>query len=60
VGAAPESLTKKLPLSLGLQGIRERVRLLNGDVTITTRKKEGFRLDARMPAQHPESPWEAS
>ncbi|EJO32400.1 sensor histidine kinase [Achromobacter marplatensis] len=60
VGTAPESLTKKLPLSLGLQGIRERVRLLNGEVTINTNKKGGFRLDAQMPAQHPESPWETS
>ncbi|WP_258127636.1 PAS domain-containing sensor histidine kinase [Achromobacter anxifer] len=60
VGAAPDSLAKKLPLSLGLQGIRERVRLLNGEVTIHTRKKGGFRLDARMPAQPPESPWEAA
>ncbi|MGE8612692.1 MAG: PAS domain-containing sensor histidine kinase [Achromobacter veterisilvae] len=57
VGAAPESLAKKLPLSLGLQGIRERVRLLNGEVTINTRKKGGFRLQVRMPAQPPESPW---
>ncbi|KAG1546882.1 hypothetical protein G6F50_013590 [Rhizopus delemar] len=60
VGTAPESLTKKLPLSLGLQGIREPVRLLNGEVTINTNKKGGFRLDAQMPAQHPESPWETS
>nr|WP_314361805.1 PAS domain-containing sensor histidine kinase [uncultured Achromobacter sp.] len=60
VGATPESLTKKLPLSLGLQGIRERVRLLNGEVTINTRKKGGFRLHADVPAQHPESPWEES
>ncbi|NMK46454.1 PAS domain-containing sensor histidine kinase [Achromobacter sp. Bel] len=60
VGAAAESLTKKLPMSLGLQGIRERIRLLNGEVTINTRNRGGFRLDAQMPAQHPESPWEAS
>ncbi|MDH1300482.1 MULTISPECIES: PAS domain-containing sensor histidine kinase [unclassified Achromobacter] len=60
VGAAPESLAKKLPLSLGLQGIRERVRLLNGEVTIHTRKKGGFRLHAQMPAQPPESSWEAA
>ncbi len=59
VGATPESLAKKLPMSLGLQGIRERVRLLNGEVTIHTRKKGGFRLGVRMPAQPPHSPWEA-
>ena len=56
MGATPESLAKKLPMSLGLQGIRERVRLLNGEVTIHTRKKGGFRLGVRMPAQPPHSP----
>ncbi|MEN4919035.1 PAS domain-containing sensor histidine kinase [Achromobacter spanius] len=60
VGATPESLAKKLPMSLGLQGIRERVRLLGGEVTINTRKKGGFRLDVGMPAQQSASQWEAS
>lgn len=60
VGATPESLAKKLPQSLGLQGIRERVRLLNGEVTIHTRKKNGFRLEVRIPVRQPESQWEAS
>ena len=60
VGAAPDGLTKRLPMSLGLQGIRERVRLLNGDVTINTRRKGGFRLEVHMPAQHAEASWEAS
>ncbi len=60
VGASPESLAKKLPLSLGLQGIRERVRLLNGEVTIHTRKKDGFRLHAQMPAQPREPRWETT
>lgn len=58
VGTTPDSISKKLPMSLGLQGIRERVRLLNGEVTITTRKHGGFRLEARMPAQHPDLPGE--
>lgn len=58
VGAAPESLAKKVPLSLGLQGIRERIRLLNGEVTIHTRKKGGFRLEARIPAHPVEPSWE--
>jgi len=60
VGTAPETLAKKLPLSLGLQGIRERVRLLNGEVTIHTQKRAGFRLHARVPAHPPESGWEAA
>ncbi|MNT77389.1 sensory histidine kinase UhpB [compost metagenome] len=60
VGATPESLAKKLPMSLGLQGIRERVRLLGGEVTINTRKKGGFRLDVGMPAQQSASQWETS
>ncbi len=59
VGSAPASLARKLPLSLGLQGIRERVRLLNGDVNITTRKKEGFRLEVSLPAQPALPLWEA-
>lgn len=58
VGATPESLTRKLSFSLGLQGIRERVRLLNGDVSITTRRQGGFRLKATLPAQPPQPPWE--
>lgn len=60
VGATPESLARKLPMSLGLQGIRERVRLLNGEVTIHTRRKGGFRLEVWMPARQPEPHWEAS
>ncbi|SIT30931.1 PAS domain-containing sensor histidine kinase [Achromobacter sp. MFA1 R4] len=60
VGATPESLAKKLPLSLGLQGIRERVRLLNGEVTIHTRKKGGFRLEVWIPARESDTPWEAT
>ncbi|MCW3152892.1 PAS domain-containing sensor histidine kinase [Achromobacter spanius] len=58
VGTTPDSISKKLPMSLGLQGIRERVRLLNGEVTITTRKQGGFRLEARMPIHHPDLPGE--
>lgn len=58
VGATPESLTRKLSFSLGLQGIRERVRLLNGDVSITTRRQGGFRLKVTLPAQPPQPPWE--
>ncbi|TAM86798.1 MAG: PAS domain-containing sensor histidine kinase [Candidimonas sp.] len=60
VGAAPERLAKKPPLSLGLQAMRERVQLLDGDIAISTREKGGFRLDAHIPVQPPESPWEAS
>lgn len=59
VGAAAASLARKLPLSLGLQGIRERVRLLDGEVSITTRKKEGFRLEVSLPAQSTRPAWEA-
>lgn len=59
IGATPESLTRKVPFSLGLQGIRERVRLLNGDVSIMTRRKGGFCLKATMPAQPAQPPWEA-
>ncbi len=59
IGASPESLTRKVPFSLGLQGIRERVRLLNGEVSITTRKQGGFRLKATLPAQPAQPPWEA-
>lgn len=58
VGTTPDSIAKKLPMSLGLQGIRERVRLLNGEVTITTRKQGGFRLEAKVPAEHPTLPGE--
>ncbi|CAB3831357.1 MAG: sensor histidine kinase [Achromobacter mucicolens] len=60
VGATPESLAKKLPLSLGLQGIRERVRLLGGDVSVHTRRKGGFRLEVRIPVRPPDSQWEAT
>lgn len=56
VGATPESLTRRVPFSLGLQGIRERVRLLNGDVSVTTRRKGGFRLQATLPAQPAQPP----
>lgn len=59
VGATAESLTRKVPFSLGLQGIRERVRLLNGEVSITTRRKGGFRLKATLPMHPTQPPWEA-
>ena len=45
----------------GLQGIRERVRLLHGDVSISTPRNGGFRLKAALPAQSPQPalpPWE--
>ena len=45
----------------GLQGIRERVRLLHGDVSISTPRNGGFRLKAALPAQPPQPalpPWE--
>ncbi|WOB76840.1 PAS domain-containing sensor histidine kinase [Achromobacter xylosoxidans] len=60
VGATAESLTRKVPFSLGLQGIRERVRLLNGEVSITTRRKGGFRLKATLPMHPTQPPWEAT
>ena len=61
VGATPASLARKLPHALGLQGIRERVRLLHGDVSISTPRNGGFRLKAALPAQSPQPalpPWE--
>lgn len=54
VGATPASLARKLPHALGLQGIRERVRLLHGDVSISTPRNGGFRLKAALPAQPPQ------
>ena len=50
VGATPASLARKLPHALGLQGIREQVRLLHGDVSISTPRNGGFRLKAALPA----------
>ena len=61
VGATPASLARKLPHALGLQGIREQVRLLHGDVSISTPRNGGFRLKAALPAQSPQPappPWE--
>ena len=60
VGATPASLARKLPHALGLQGIRERVRLLHGDVSISTPRNGGFRLKAALRNRHsrPLPPWE--
>ncbi len=53
VGALPERLAKGVPKRLGLLGMRERVRLLNGSVSIHTRPGEGLRLEVLVPLEQP-------
>lgn len=55
VGATPERLAHAVPKSLGLQGIRERVRQLNGSVTIQSSAHGGLCLEARLPGNPPDA-----
>ncbi|MBV2179861.1 MAG: PAS domain S-box protein [Castellaniella sp.] len=54
-GTTPEHLASALPKRLGLLGIRERVRLLNGTVSIHTRPDQGLRLEVVVPLDQPTS-----
>ncbi|CAM3912150.1 PAS domain S-box protein [Castellaniella denitrificans] len=56
MGTTPEHLARALPKRLGLLGMRERVRLLNGTVSIHTRPKGGLRLEVLVPLEQPGSP----
>ena len=56
IGSTPEHLAKALPKRLGLMGMRERVRLLNGTVSIHTRPNGGLRLEVRVPLEQPPQP----
>lgn len=51
VGTTPEHLASALPKSLGLLGIRERVRLLHGTVAIHTNTGKGLKLEVQVPLQ---------
>ncbi|CAM5209829.1 histidine kinase OS=Castellaniella defragrans OX=75697 GN=HNR28_000114 PE=4 SV=1 [Castellaniella defragrans] len=53
VGTTPERLAQALPKRLGLLGMRERVRLLNGSVSIHTHPGEGFRIEVLVPLKQP-------
>lgn len=53
IGAELEPLNDNVSTHLGLPGIRERVRMLDGSVSIKTRKHEGLRLEAHIPAKPP-------
>jgi signal transduction histidine kinase len=53
IGSTPEHLAGALPKRLGLLGMRERVRLLNGTVSIHTRPHGGLRLEVRVPVAQP-------
>ncbi|WP_417250894.1 PAS domain-containing sensor histidine kinase [Castellaniella sp.] len=53
VGTTPEHLAKVLPKRLGLLGMRERVRLLGGSVSVHTRPGEGLRLEVLVPMKSP-------
>lgn len=55
VGATPEHLASTLPKSLGLLGIRERVRLLNGTVTIHASASKGLKLEVLVPLEQPDA-----
>lgn len=55
VGTTPEHLARALPKRLGLLGIRERVRLLNGSVSIKTYANGGLRLEVLVPLDQPDS-----
>ncbi|MHA3902594.1 PAS domain-containing sensor histidine kinase [Castellaniella sp. WN] len=56
IGTTPEHLARALPKRLGLLGMRERVRLLNGTVSIHTRPREGLRLEVLVPVEQPDAP----
>lgn len=56
VGTTPEHLAHTLPKSLGLLGIRERVRQLSGSVTIQTSTNGGLQLKACLPGRPADSP----
>jgi len=55
VGTTPEHLAKALPKRLGLLGMRERVRLLNGSVAIHTCANRGLRLEVIVPLEQSDS-----
>jgi PAS domain S-box-containing protein len=55
VGTTPEHLARALPKRLGLLGMRERVRLLNGSVSIHTCTNGGLRLEVRVPLEQSDS-----
>lgn len=56
VGTTPEHLAKALPKRIGLLGMRERVRLLNGTVSIDTSADGGLRLEVLVPLEQSDSP----
>ncbi|MDX3893203.1 sensor histidine kinase [Pusillimonas sp.] len=49
VGVTPERLARASLESLGVRGIKERARQLNGSVTIQASEGFGFRLEVRLP-----------
>jgi len=51
IGTTPEHLASALPNCLGLLGIRERVRLLNGAVNIHTSPGNGLTMEVMVPLE---------
>jgi len=48
-GAGFDPLAVRAGTSLGLQSIEERVHLLNGQLSVRSKKGEGTRIEARVP-----------